>query len=98
MKSIQPKEAVKCTKNSAEFYREAISRLSRSLFQKTFQALDGDVPLRTLTYLLDHGVIGLPLHDATAVNTEHVELAKKPIELAWLVIFQSEFLPKFSTK
>lgn len=65
---------------------------------KWLQGMDGDVLLRALTYLLTIGVIGLPLHDAIAVNTEQAELAKEAIELAWISTFQFEFLPKISTK
>lgn len=65
---------------------------------KWLQGIDGDVLLRALTYLLTIGVIGLPLHDAIAVNTEHAELAKEAIQLAWMSTFQSEFLPNISTK
>jgi len=65
---------------------------------KMLQALDGGVMLRALTNLLDHGVVGLPLHDAIAVNTLHAELAKIAIEQAWIETFDSDFVPKISAK
>jgi hypothetical protein len=101
-KTSQPKDAVRGDKQKV---LRSIEKLYPSFHEHCFtgigkrlQAMDGDVLLRALTYLLTIGVIGLPLHDAIAVNTENAELAKEAIELAWISTFQSEFLPKISSK
>ncbi len=101
-KTSQPKGAVKGDKHKVlKSIQNLYPDFRKHCFKgmgKVLQALDGDVMLRALMKLLDQSVVGLPLHDAISVNTEHAELAKKAIEDSWRATFSNHFTPQIEPK
>lgn len=58
------------------------------------QGLEGDILLKTMVGLLDHGIPSLPIHDAVYVQARHAKEAQIEICKAWQDCLGVSFPPK----
>lgn len=79
-----------------EHTKQEFPFLSKSLFTGVgvyLQALEGDILLKTMLYLLEEGIPSLPLHDAVYVERGNRLAAKEAIERSWQEVLDVGFKP-----
>ncbi len=89
---LSHKQRVSIEDHLKEHYPD-ISLVTYEGYGTKLQALEGDILLKAMLDLLDHGIASLPMHDAIYVQQRFKKHAQVALENAWMECLQVPFKP-----